>query len=126
MGILNYARLHQPNYKPYCYKSIFFLLKLNATLLSHKLLVLSDLYRYNILHLNDTAHGPSLQYSASWLRPAWSTVSRRTSKIKAHRFPLKRPQYMNYSTKLGTEVQCRIRMTDRVEHSPRNLPSMFC
>lgn len=83
------------------------------------------LIQYSAFKLS--AHSLSLQYSASsWLQPAWSTVSTRTSKIEADRFPLKRPQYMNYATKSLTAVQYRSRTTDRIEHSPRNLPSMFC
>lgn len=74
-----------------------------------------------------SAHSPSLQYSASsWLQPAWSTASTRTSKIETDRFPLKRPQYMDYATKSLTAVQYRNRTTDSIEHGPRNLPSMFC
>lgn len=83
------------------------------------------LIQYSAFKLS--AHSLSLQYSASsWLQPAWSTVSTWTSKTEAHPFPLKRPQYMNYATKSLTAVQYRSRTTDRIEHSPRNLPSMFC
>lgn len=126
--ILNYAGLHQPNHKLYCYKSIFFSLNKPQCHLVFSKMTSSErliLIQYSAFKLS--AHSLSLQYSASsWLQPAWSTVSTWTSKTEAHRFPLKRPQYMNYATKSLTAVQYRIRTTDHTEHSPRNLPSMFC
>ena len=124
--ILNYARLHQPNYKLYGYKSIFFLVKnLNATLFSHKLT--SFEWLASIQYSTCKRHGPQpIPRIFCYFIASPSTVSRRTSKVKpiASLWSVHNTWITRLSHK--TAVQYPIRTTYRIEHSPRNLPSMFC
>lgn len=108
-------------------KTFFPLKLLNAIMFSHKWTILNDLYRYTTLHSNETARSPSQYFDSSLLRFALSTFSLETKEQnKAYRSLSQLSQFVNFTRKSKTAEQPYFRTTDRSEHSPRNLPSMFC
>lgn len=121
--ILNYARLHHPNYKLYGYKSIFFLVKnLNATLFSQKLT--SFEWLASIQYSTCKRHGPQpIPTIFCYFIASPSTVSRQTSKIKPIASLWERPQCMDYTTK--SQNSSTVSHSNNISHRAQSKESPF-